>query len=294
MNLAADLRFALRSLWRAKGLTLTVVLTLALGIGANTAIFTVINAVFLHPLAIDDPSRVAEAFTLDTKTVQTGNFNLTPTSLQNYEDYRDRNEVFGGLAAYFATGFQWTSKGATEPLPGMMTTANYFEVLGIRPALGRLFVPDEGMDKAVPVAVLSHGVWVNRFGSDRGVIGRTISLNGLPFTVIGVTPPGFKGTAALAGPERVWVPFKGVDTVVYDTHFLPEEYARFPHYGHSTPDQALEICAEAGVRRLVLYHHAPSHTDEQMDQIAASYLAKGAMVGVEVLTSFERGRSTAR
>lgn len=80
---------------------------------------------------------------------------------------------------------------------------------------------------------------------------------------------------------------KGVDTVIYDTHFLPEEYARFPHYGHSTPDQALEICRESGVRRLVLYHHAPGHTDEQMDQVAATYLAKGAEIGIEVLTSFE-------
>jgi phosphoribosyl 1,2-cyclic phosphodiesterase len=80
---------------------------------------------------------------------------------------------------------------------------------------------------------------------------------------------------------------QNVDTVVYDTHFLPEEYARFPHYGHSTPDQALEICAEANVRRLVLYHHAPSHGDDQMDQIAATYLAKGEALGIEVLTSFE-------
>ena len=80
---------------------------------------------------------------------------------------------------------------------------------------------------------------------------------------------------------------EGVDTVVYDTHFLPEEYARFPHYGHSTPDQAIEICVEAKVRRLVLYHHAPSHGDDQMDQIAARYLAAGEAVGVEVLTSFE-------
>lgn len=80
---------------------------------------------------------------------------------------------------------------------------------------------------------------------------------------------------------------RGCDTVVYDTHFLPEEYAKFPHYGHSTPDQALDICVEANVRRLVLYHHAPSHTDDQMDSIAARYLAKGASRGVEVLTSFE-------
>ncbi len=80
---------------------------------------------------------------------------------------------------------------------------------------------------------------------------------------------------------------QGVDTVVYDTHFLPEEYERFPHYGHSTPDQALEICKEANVRRLVLYHHAPSHSDDQMDKIAADYLAKGAKLGIDVLTSFE-------
>jgi phosphoribosyl 1,2-cyclic phosphodiesterase len=80
---------------------------------------------------------------------------------------------------------------------------------------------------------------------------------------------------------------EGVDTVVYDTHFTEDEYRRFPHYGHSTPDQALEICTAAKVRRLVLYHHAPSHGDDQMDRIAAEYLAKGALVNVEVLTSFE-------
>jgi phosphoribosyl 1,2-cyclic phosphodiesterase len=80
---------------------------------------------------------------------------------------------------------------------------------------------------------------------------------------------------------------RGVDTAVYDTHFTPDEYARFPHYGHSTPDQALDICIEAKVRRLVLYHHAPGHSDEQMDQLAAAYLAKGAEVGIEVLTAFE-------
>ncbi len=79
----------------------------------------------------------------------------------------------------------------------------------------------------------------------------------------------------------------GVDTVVFDTHFLPEEYARFPHYGHSTPDQALEICRDANVRRLVLYHHAPSHSDDMMDEVAKTYLERGAQLGIEVLTSFE-------
>jgi phosphoribosyl 1,2-cyclic phosphodiesterase len=80
---------------------------------------------------------------------------------------------------------------------------------------------------------------------------------------------------------------RGVDTVVYDTHYLPEEYERFPHYGHSTPDHALELCGEAGVKRLVLYHHAPSHNDDQMDQIAMSYAVRGRELGIEVVTSHE-------
>ncbi len=206
-ELFRDVRFAFRTLARRPGFTAVAVLSLALGIGANTAIFTVINAVFLHPLAIEDPPRVAELFTRDTKTAQVGNFNLTPTSLQNYEDYRDHNTVFSGLAGFFATGFELTTKEGTEGLPGMMTTSNYFVVLGIKPALGRLFAADEGINRAAPVAVLSHSVWANRFGSDRGIVGRTVTLDGLSFTVIGVTPAGFKGTFALAGPDCVWVPF---------------------------------------------------------------------------------------
>jgi ribonuclease BN (tRNA processing enzyme) len=104
----------------------------------------------------------------------------------------------------------------------------------------------------------------------------------------GLEPLSQADRAALAAMQAALIDrLRGVDTAVYDTHFLPEEYARFPHYGHSTPEQALAICVEAGVRRLVLYHHAPAHGDDQMDQIAARYLAKGAERGVEVLTSFE-------
>src|SRR5260370_41582229 len=119
-----DLRYATRVLMKKPGFTAVAVLSLALGIGANTAIFTVINAVFLTPLAIEDPSRVVEMFTKDNKTVQTGNFTLTPTSFQNYEDYRDQNTVFTGLAAYFPLGVQWTKNGETQGLPAMMTSAN--------------------------------------------------------------------------------------------------------------------------------------------------------------------------
>jgi predicted permease len=202
-----DLRYATRVLVKKPGFTAVAVLSLALGIGANTAIFTVINAVFLHPLAIEDPSHVVELFTKDNKTVQTGNFSLTPTSYQNYEDYRDQNTVFTGVAAYFPFGLQWTSKGETQGLPAMLASANYFDVLGIKAFRGRLFMPEEdGQPGAHAVAVISHSLWTRQFGSDPALLGQTLTLNGLPFTVIGVTPPGFKGTFALGGPDRIWVP----------------------------------------------------------------------------------------
>src|ERR1700730_12242928 len=120
-----DLRYAARVLIKKPGFTTVAVLSLALGIGANTAIFTVINAVFLHPLAIEDPSHVVEMFTRDIKTVQAANLTLTPSSFQNYEDYRDQNRVFTGLAGYFPFGLQWTRSGETQGLPAMMTSANY-------------------------------------------------------------------------------------------------------------------------------------------------------------------------
>src|SRR5713226_3549141 len=202
-----DLRYATRVLMKKPGFTTVAVLSLALGIGANTAIFTVINAVFLHPLAIEDPSHVVEMFTKDNKTVQAGNFALTPSSYQNYENYRDQNTVFTALAAYFPFGLQWTRNGETQGLPAMMTSANYFDVLGIKAFRGRLFMPDEDRKLgANALAVVSYSLWIRQFGSDPSLVGQTLTLNGIPFTVIGVTPPGFKGTFSLAGPDRIWVP----------------------------------------------------------------------------------------
>ena len=201
-----DFKYGLRRLIKAPGFTTVAVLSLALGIGANTAIFTVINAVFLHPLAIEEPSRVVELFTQDHRTAQTGNNALTPSSIQNFEDYRDQSTVFSGLTAYFNTGLQWTQNSETIGLPGMMTTANYFDVLGVKPVLGRTFNADEDLKAAATVAVVSHSLWQTRFNSDPALVGRTLTLNGLPFTVIGIAPEGFKGTFSLAGADRVWIP----------------------------------------------------------------------------------------
>ena len=157
---------------KKSGFTVVAVLSLALGIGANIAIFIVINAVFLHPLAIEDPSRVVELFTRDTKTVQTGNFTLTPSSYQNYEDYRDQNQVFTGLAGYFGFGLQWTRNDGAQAVPAILASANYFDVLGIKPYRGRLFSPDEDRQSgAGTVVVVSHSLWAREFGSDPNLIG---------------------------------------------------------------------------------------------------------------------------
>ena len=209
-----DFRYGLRRLMKAPAFTTVAVLSLALGIGANTAIFTVINAVFLHPLAIEEPARVVEFFTRDTRTVQTGNFNLTPSSIQNFEDYRDQSTSFSGLAAYFGTGLQWTRDGETTGVSAFMTTANYFDVLGVKPVLGRTFTPDEDIKSASPVAVVSHSLWNTKFNRDPALVGRAITLNGLPFTVIGIAPEGFKGTFSLAGLDRIWIPLGMKDQIL--------------------------------------------------------------------------------
>src|SRR6185436_20307748 len=206
-NIWQEIRHAARVLRKKPGFTSVAVLSLALGIGANTAIFTVINAVFLHPLAIEDPSRAVELFTKDNKTIQTGNFSLTPSSYPNYEDYRDQNAVFTGLSGYFNFGLQWKKGAEPQGVPATMASPNYFDVLGIKPFRGRLFTPEApGAAPEINVAVISHSLWTKEFGSDPQAVGKTMTLNGMPFTVIGVTPEGFKGTFSLAGPDRVWVP----------------------------------------------------------------------------------------
>ena len=209
-----DIKYGLRTLLKKPAFTSVAVLSLALGIGANTAIFTVINAVFNHPLAIADPSSVVELFTKDTKTVQAANANLTATSLQNFEDYRTANTGLSAMAAFFPFGLPLTQHGETNGVPVTMTSANYFDLLGVKPAMGRFFSPEEDLDHAVPVAILSHAMWVTTFGADAGILGKSIVLNNIPFSVIGVGPDGFKGTATLAGADVIWVPLGMRDQLI--------------------------------------------------------------------------------
>ncbi|HTS47326.1 MAG TPA: ABC transporter permease [Bryobacteraceae bacterium] len=207
-QLFQDLKYGVRTLARSPGFTLVAVLSLALGIGANTAIFTLTDAVFLNPLPVEESSRVLELFTVDHATIATAaNFNRTAMSFKNYLDFRDQNDVFSGLAAFVPAGVTLTGKGEPKPEPAMLVTANYFDVLGVKPMLGRTFLPSEDKKPGGnPVVVLSHTLWTRDFGADPGILGQTISLNLTPYTVIGVAPPGFKATFTVGNPNLVWIP----------------------------------------------------------------------------------------
>ncbi|HTK28887.1 MAG TPA: ABC transporter permease [Vicinamibacterales bacterium] len=202
-----DLRYGVRLLTKAPGFTAVAVLSLALGIGANTTIFTLINAVLLNPLPVADPAQLVTVWTTDQRN-QNGAFGFLQTSPLNYRDYRDKNSVFSGLTAYQFLPLS-ISGGTGEPQQvfGEMATGNFFDVLGAKPLIGRTFTPAEDQTPgAVLVAVLGYGEWQTRFGGDPGIVGRTIRLNGQMFTVLGVMPKGFRGTNVIGSPA-LWVPY---------------------------------------------------------------------------------------
>ncbi len=216
-NFQQDLRGGLRMLKKSPGFTFVAVLSLALGIGANTAIFTIINAVFLHPLPVEEPSRLAEMFTHDTLTIDANvNFQLTGTSLPNYEDYRDQSTVFSGLATVtFPIALNWGGQAEPQQLNASLVSGNFFDVLGVKPYRGRTFIADG--DKKLggnPEAVLSYSMWARQFGSDDKAIGQTITLNGTAYTVVGVAPPSFKGIVSLGRPDVLWIPITMRDYVL--------------------------------------------------------------------------------
>src|SRR5579864_8147123 len=216
-TLSQDLVSGFRLLKKRPGFTAVAILSLALGIGANTAIFTIINAVFLHPLPVQEPAQLAEMFTRDTKTVNANaNFQLTATSLPNYEDYRDQNTVFTGLAATtFTLPLNWGGQAEPQQLQASLVSPNFFDVLGVKAYRGRFFYPDEGKKVgADPVVILSYALWARRFGSDPGIVGQTIILNATSYTVIGVAPPNFKGIVSLAPPDVLWIPLSMRDYVL--------------------------------------------------------------------------------
>lgn len=200
-----DLRYATRVLAKSPGFAAVAVLTLALGIGANTAIFTVVYGVLLRPLPFPQPDRIvqlAEAFREDSDEMD--------LSWNELEHLREYGQLFEHIAGYTDVGFNLATGTEAEHVRGVPASAEYFQVLGVRPALGRDFLPEEDRGEGQRVAILSHELWLRRFGGEPGLIGRKILLSGDAYTVVGVMPTGFdpRANSELNPGTRadVWVP----------------------------------------------------------------------------------------
>src|SRR4029079_17671408 len=184
-DLSQDLRYALRGLRKQRAFTAVAVITLALGIGANTAIFTVINTVLLRPLPYENPDQLVVL----TETVSE---RPAGVSYQNYVDWRNQNTVFENVTALRPReSFNLTGTGESERLQGRLVSANCLSTLGIKPIRGRDFLAEDDQPSATPVAIISHALWQRRFGADENVIGKQLTLNSQQYTVIGITPPNF-------------------------------------------------------------------------------------------------------
>ena len=216
-SLRQDLAYGLRTLVKNPGFTIVAVLALALGTGANTAIFSVINGVLLRPLPFQEPDRLVMVWTNNTKSNQP----QSAISVPDFLDYRD-NGVFEQIACLSYDDFNLTGGDQPEHIQGTMVSANFFSVLGVRPQLGRAFLPNEDQAGADRVVIISNGLWKRRFGEDPALLNQTIQLNGAAFTVVGVAPPEFQS------PEKgddLWVPmsFDGADRLRIPSISGPED-----------------------------------------------------------------------
>lgn len=205
-DLWRDLRYAARTMRKNPLFVLFVVATLALGIGANTTVFSVINTLLLNPLPVPDSSKLFALFGSESKTTAKSAAPL-PVSYLNLRDFQTRNEAFDSLAGYTPPRtLTLETGGASQRMFGEFVTANYFPTLGLHPARGRFFFPEEDSKPgSYPVAVMNYATWQARFGGADDVIGKTLRLNNVVFTVIGVAPPRFIGVSAIFGPD-LWIP----------------------------------------------------------------------------------------
>ncbi|MGI9182538.1 MAG: ABC transporter permease [Longimicrobiaceae bacterium] len=203
-TLLQDLRYSARGLSKAPGFTALVVLTLALGIGANTAIFSVVNALLLRPLPYAEADRLVRLFQTFPTPDGRGTGSVSPP---NFRDWREQNRSFEELTAYTGGNVNLQGVDTPERLSSVAATANLFSVLGVQPQLGRGFAAGEDELGVAPVVVLSDGLWRRRFGADPALIGQTILLDGQQHTVIGVMPPDFRFPAG-SGRTEVWVPLQ--------------------------------------------------------------------------------------
>ena len=196
-----DFRFAFRQLWKSPSFTIAAVAVLALGIGVNTAIFSLVNVMVLQPPPYQRPAEIVQLFSQDKKDPKSFRAFSYPT----YCDIRDQNSVFSGLLAHDETVVGLGEKGNIRRAVVDIVSSNYFSVLGVLPAYGRAFLPEEEKpDAGVRVAVVSYSYW-QKHSRDPSVLGRALLINGRAFTIVGIMPEGFTGTESVFSREA-WLP----------------------------------------------------------------------------------------
>jgi len=203
-----DLRYGARKLRKSPGFTLVAVMTLALGIGANTAIFSVVNAVLLRPLPFDEPAQLVRVFGTNARR---SSFSR-PHSYPNFSDLRGQSETFETMAAYSSESAALSGDEAPEQISGVIASGDIFRVLRAKPLLGRLLGAEDEQPGRPRVVVISHGLWQRRFGADPGVVGRVIKLDGREREVVGVTPADFS-FEFVTGATDYWVPINPADSL---------------------------------------------------------------------------------
>ena len=275
-----DLTYGARMLARNPGFTAVVVLTLALGIGVNTAMFTAINAVVLKPLPVADPEELVMVY-----TSREGSFvESQPSSHYDYVYYRDNNTVFASLAGYGVEVASMGSGQGAEMLVGETVSGNYFEVFGVRPRLGRFFLPEEDQTPAThPVVVVSEALWKGRFGSDPDILGTTVRMNGFTYTIIGVAPESYIG--GMRGfASDFWVPFMMMDQLVPGRTQLNNKNSRWMFIvGRLNPGVTLD---EARANIVTLAAQLRADNENAGDNDTATLHLAGSVVFLPDLDTF--------
>jgi putative ABC transport system permease protein len=196
-TLLQDLRYGFRMMGKAPGVTAIAILTMALGIGINTAVFSLVNVLLFEPLPYPEQDRIVQLWESNLPK----GWDQATVSPPNYLDWKAQSKSFEGMALYTRNSFALTGKGEPERVEGMLGTINLLDILGVKPALGRGFLPGEDRPGAERVAIISHGLYERRFAASPEVIGRKIELNGAPYTVVGVMPRGY---TFLYAPVEIW------------------------------------------------------------------------------------------
>jgi predicted permease len=267
-SVVADLRYAIRQLAKSPGFAITVILSITLGLGANTTIFTFVNALLLRPPAVADSGHLVEVMEHNAKA--SGIEAYMPFSYHGYALLRDHNHTLSGFAAFDGDPrtVSWSHDGQGQMVHGQLVSSNFFTVLGVEPSAGRFFPDGEDKGEAgAPTAVISYSFWERQFAADRSVIGRALVFNGASYTVVGVAPPSFTGILIGSRPD-FWTSLAMTPTLIHDRERLGSDTSYWLLGVGRLKPGVLQSEAQADLTVLTRSTHSSSSNEPVMDASA--------------------------